>query len=272
MSKIALITGASRGIGRATALAFAAAGYNIAITAREFDNTDSVKHKITNNSYAEGSLVETAKLIEKTGVDILAIRMDLLSSQSVNDAIVQVFNQFGGVDVLINNAIYQGPTLNDSLLSLTSETLEKVAKAYFYAPLQITQAVIPSMVQKGSGCIINITSGAGEINPPVAAADGGWGYAYGAGKAAVSRLSGIINIEHGHEGVRAFTVNPGIVNTETLRATISEQDIKKLGQSVALPSDVADLLLWIAQHAGVDLQHKTIDAQRLSSSLSAVNN
>lgn len=265
MSKVVLISGASRGIGRASALAFAKAGYRVAVTARKLDNTAGPRHRITSTGYAQGSLQETVKMIEKQGGEAFAVPMDLLSRDSVKCALEAVLAQFGNVDVVINNAIYQGPDLNAPLLDLTPQTLENVARAYISAPVQIAQTLIPLMLRQGSGCIINITSGAGEKDPPIPASMGGWGYAYGAGKAAVSRLSGIISREHGREGIRAFTVNPGVVNTETLRQTIGEKGVKGLGQSVAEPSQIADVLLWITDNAKADkLQYKTIDAQRLA--------
>lgn len=270
MSKIAFISGASRGIGRSTALAFAKAGYRIAITARELDSAASQQNKISNTSFASGSLKETANMIEALGAEVIALKMDLLSYDSVDAAIQQVIKHFGTIDVVINNAIYQGPDLNASLLDLTQETLEKVARGYISAPVQISQAVLPGMLKQKSGCIINITSGAGEKDPPISASRGGWGYAYGAGKAAVSRLSGIISREHGHEGIRAFTVNPGVVNTETLRATIGDQGIKGLKQAVAQPEEIADVLLWIADNSDADtMQYSTIQAQKLARELSA---
>lgn len=269
MSKVVFISGASRGIGRSTALAFAKAGYRIAITARELENEQNQKNKVSSTSFASGSLKETANMIEAIGAEVLALKMDLLNHDSVDAAIHQVIKHFGRVDVVINNAIYQGPDLNASLLDLTQETLEKVARGYIGAPVQISQAVLPVMLKQKSGCIINITSGAGEKDPPIPASRGGWGYAYGAGKAAVSRLSGIISREHGHEGIRAFTVNPGVVNTETLRATIGDQGIKGLKQSVAQPEEIADVLLWIANNSNADvMQYTTIQAQKLARDLS----
>lgn len=268
MSKIAFISGASRGIGRSTALAFAKAGYHLAITARELDNQASQKNKISGTSFASGSLTETANMIEALGAKVIALQMDLLSHDSVDAAIREVIKHYGTVDVIINNAIYQGPDLNGSLVDLSQETLEKVARAYIYAPVQIVQAVLPSMLEQESGCIINITSGAGEKDPPVSAARGGWGYAYGAGKAAVSRLAGIINIEHAEQGIRAFTVNPGVVNTETLRATIGDKGVIALGQGLAEPEEIADVLLWIADNSEADkLQRRTIQAQELARDL-----
>lgn len=265
MSKVVFITGASRGIGRATALAFAKAGYRVACTARELENKISPKFTLSNASDAGSGLQETAKMIESLSGEVLAVPMDLLSRESVDKAIAQVFAHFGCIDVVINNAIYQGPDLNASLLDLTPQTLENVARAYISAPLQIAQVLIPHMVQRGSGCIINITSGAGEKDPPITASQGGWGYAYGAGKAAVSRLSGVISREHGKQGIRAFTVNPGVVNTETLRATIGEKGIKGLAQSLVEPDLIAEVLLWIADNSAADkMQYQTIDAQRLA--------
>jgi len=268
MAKVAFITGASRGIGRAVAIAFAKAGYQVAITARELDNGNNNRHKITKTSYAAGSLLDTAKAIEACGSEALALQMDLLCQDSIRMAVEQVLKHFGAVDVLINNAIYQGPDLNVPLLALTPQTLENVAKAYIYAPVQIAQKLIPHMLQRKAGCIINITSGAGEKDPPIPASEGGWGYAYGAGKAAVSRLSGIISIEHGKQGIRAFTVNPGVVNTETLRATLGEKGVKALGQSIAEPEQIASVLVWIADNNEADKwQCRTIDAQKLASEI-----
>lgn len=268
MSKVAFISGASRGIGRSTALAFAKAGYRLAITARELDSKQSQKNNVSRTNFASGCLKETARMIETIGADVIALKMDLLNVDSVDAAIHQVIKHFGTIDVVINNAIYQGPELNASLLDLTQETLENVARGYIGAPVQISQAVLPVMLKQKSGCIINITSGAGEKDPPIPASRGGWGYAYGAGKAAVSRLSGIINREHGHEGIRAFTVNPGVVNTETLRETIGDQGIKGLKQSVAQPEEIAEVLLWIANNYDADvMQYTTIQAQKLARDL-----
>jgi hypothetical protein len=156
-------------------------------------------------------------------------------------------------------------------LDLTRQTLENVAKAYIYAPAQIAQMLIPNMLHRKAGCIINITSGAGEKDPPIPASDGGWGYAYGAGKAAVSRLSGVISIEHGKQGLRAFTVNPGVVNTETMRATLGTKGLKALGQSIAEPEQIAQVLVWVANNNEADkLQCRTIDAQKLASEIKII--
>lgn len=135
----------------------------------------------------------------------------------------------------MNNAIYQGDDLNSPLMELSIDTLDRVFKGYFVGPLELTREFLPAMVRRQDGVIVNITSGAGESDPPVPATRGGWGYAYGAGKAAVSRLAGIINVEFGGSGVRAYTLNPGVVLTETLKSTIGDRGIAALGGTAAPP-------------------------------------
>ena len=109
MSKVAFISGASRGIGRATAIAFAKAGYRVAITARELDS--EVAQQST-----QGSLKQTAQMMDQLGCEVIALKMDLLDFNSVASALKQVFEHFGKIDVVVNNAIYQGAGLNASLL------------------------------------------------------------------------------------------------------------------------------------------------------------
>lgn len=135
-------------------------------------------------------------------------------------------------------------------------------QGYVVAPVVLTQCLLPAMLARGGGTIINVTSGAGESDPPVAAGKGGWGYAYGAGKAAVSRLSGVLAAEFGEQGIRAYTVNPGVVATEALHATIGDKGIVALRNGVASPEVPAAVLCWLAtapEAAG--FQRRTIQAQ-----------
>lgn len=249
MTGIAFVTGASRGIGRETALQLARSGYDIAISARKL----------------EGGLESTAAAIEALGRRVLKVPLDLLDKDSVKAAADQVLGHYGRIDVLVNNAIYQGEDLNSQLLELTEATLERVFRGYILGPFILTQSLLPAMLSQASGVIINITSGAGENNPPVAADQGGWGYGYGAGKAAVSRLAGIINVEHRKHGLRAYSVNPGVVATETLKATIGDQGIAALGGSAAPPSVPARVICWLIEKDLTGRHRKrTVNAQKLA--------
>ena len=264
MNKVAFITGASRGIGRATALAFARAGFDVAIGARSLEEGEAHDHALAGRDGRPlaGSLAATAAEVRALGREVLAVRMDLLDEASLRAAADAVLSRFGRVDVLVNNAIYQGADLNLPFVDLRLETLQRVFQGYVVAPVTLIQALLPAMRAQGGGTVINVTSGAGESDPPVAAARGGWGYAYGAGKAAVSRLAGVLVAEHGDEGVRAFTVNPGVVNTEALRATIGEKGVLAMRQGVAPPEVPAAVMCWLAIHPeAARHQRRTIQAQ-----------
>lgn len=271
MRKVAFITGASRGIGRATAIAFAQAGFNIAISARTLEEGEVQAHSVrdANGKPLTGSLNQTAKVLRQLGAEVLVVRMDLLDSKSVHQCAEEVLKHFGRLDVLVNNAIYQGEDLNLPLLELTQDTLERVAQAYLVSPLLLVQSVLPGMQEQGYGVIINITSGAGEVDPPVPSTQGGWGYAYGAGKATVSRLSGIICREHGNRGIAAYTVNPGVVTTDTLKATLGEKNLSLLSTQSATPELIAEVLLWLVTDPRASkYQLQTINAQRLANEYS----
>lgn len=264
MNKVAFITGASRGIGRETALAFARAGFDLAISARSLDEGESHAHGLRNpdGTPLPGSLNATAAAVRELGRKVLVVPMDLLDSDSVLAASRAVFAEYGRVDVLINNAIYQGSDLNAPFMQLQPETLERVFQGYMLSPFLLTRAVVSQMLEQGGGVVINVTSGAGETDPPVAAGKGGWGYAYGAGKAAVSRLSGILSVELGEQGIRAYTLNPGVVTTDALRATIGDKGVIALRAGSAPPEVPAAVMLWLATDAGaVDYQCKTIHCQ-----------
>jgi len=264
MNKVAFITGASRGIGRETALAFARAGFDLAISARSLDEGESHAHGLRNpdGTPLPGSLNATAAAVRELGRKVLVVPMDLLDSDSVLAASRAVFAEYGRVDVLVNNAIYQGSDLNAPFMQLQPETLERVFQGYMLSPFLLTRAVVSQMLEQGGGVVINVTSGAGETDPPVAAGKGGWGYAYGAGKAAVSRLSGILSVELGEQGIRAYTLNPGVVTTDALRATIGDKGVIALRAGSAPPEVPAAVMLWLATDAGaVDHQCQTIHCQ-----------
>ena len=249
MAGVAFVTGGSRGIGRETALILARAGYDLAISARNIDD----------------NLKSTAAAVEAAGQHVLTISLDLLAQDSVTSAAEAVLEHFGQLDVLVNNAIYQGPDLNSAILDLDEGALERMFRGYLLGPVTLTQCILPTMISQGNGVVINITSGAGEADPPVPGGKGGWGYAYGAGKAAVSRLAGIINVEHGQNGIRAYTVNPGVVLTETLKETIGERGLAALGGSAAPPDLPARVICWLIANdiAGRHCK-RTVQAQKLA--------
>ncbi len=265
---VALVTGASRGIGAATAIAFAKAGWRIVIAARTVHELQTQNHQLryADGQLLRGSLSETAQIIEACGAEVLIQHMDLMDTPSMDAAVESTLKAFGRIDVLINNAVYQDREINAMLLDLDDEALERSLLGNVVAPFHLVKKVLPHMIAQGGGKIVNVGSGAGQYDPPMAANAGGWGFAYGASKAGMGRLAGCINREWGHKGIVAFSVNPGFVSTEAAQATLglNAELSKRFGATS--PEAIANSLVWLVSNASaVELTQKPnlIDLQSL---------
>jgi NAD(P)-dependent dehydrogenase (short-subunit alcohol dehydrogenase family) len=227
-AKVAFITGASRGIGKACALELADAGYRIAITARTVQEGEQREHSSTlkgsDLSPLPGSLQGTVGMIEQSGGTAMAIPADLLDSASLGAAVATVLERWGRIDVVVHNGRYIGPGHMDLFLDTPIELLRKQMEGNFFAPLIINKLVLPSMVARGQGTIINITSGSGYGDPTKPAGSGGWGMGYGTSKGAFHRVAGFLAVELADKGIRCFNVQPGLIATERIG-----QDMAKFG-------------------------------------------
>lgn len=265
---VALVTGASRGIGAATAIAFAKAGWRIVIAARTVHELQTQNHQLryADGQLLRGSLSETAQIIQACGAEVLIQHMDLMDTPSMDAAVESTLKAFGRIDVLINNAVYQDREINAMLLDLDDDALERSLLGNVVAPFHLVKKVLPHMIAQGGGKIVNVGSGAGQYDPPMAANAGGWGFAYGASKAGMGRLAGCINREWGHKGIVAFSVNPGFVSTEAAQATLglNAELSKRFGATS--PEAIANSLVWLVSNASaVELTQKPnlIDLQSL---------
>lgn len=265
---VVLVTGASRGIGAATAIAFAKAGWRIVIAARTVHELQTQNHQLryADGQLLRGSLSETAQIIEACGAEVLIQNMDLMDTPSMDAAVESTLKAFGRIDVLINNAVYQDREVNAMLLDLEDEALERSLLGNVVAPFHLAKKVLPHMIAQGGGKIVNVGSGAGQYDPPMAANAGGWGFAYGASKAGMGRLAGCINREWGHKGIVAFSVNPGFVSTEAAQATLGlDAELSKRFGATS-PEAIANSLVWLLSNASaVELTQKPnlIDLQSL---------
>jgi NAD(P)-dependent dehydrogenase (short-subunit alcohol dehydrogenase family) len=226
--KVAFITGASRGIGKACALELADAGYRIAITARTVHDGEQREHSSTlkdsDLSPLPGSLDGTVAIVEKGGGTAMAIPADLLDSVSLGAAVATVLERWGRIDVVVHNGRYIGPGHMDLFLDTPIELIRKQLEGNFFAPLIINKLVLPQMIDRGEGTIVNITSGSGYGDPTKPAGQGGWGMGYGTSKGAFHRVAGFIATELGDKGIRCFNVQPGLIATERIG-----QDMAKFG-------------------------------------------
>ncbi len=267
-SPVVFITGASRGIGAATAEAFGRAGWRVAIAARTHADSQPLAHQLRrpDGQLLAGSLATTAAAVQACGAKVFAHAMDLMDSVSMDKALDSALAHFGRIDLLINNAVYQDREINAMLLELSDEALERTLLGNVVAPFHLARRLLPTLLAQGGGQIINVCSGAGQNDPPVAANQGGWGFAYGASKAGLARLAGCINREHGTQGVRAFSVNPGLVTTEAVAATLGDDGVLAQRYGAMPPSAIAASLLWLAtdaQAAALARKPTLIDLQSL---------
>lgn len=243
-----MVTGASRGIGRATAIALAHNGFNLVVTARSLTNESSVFEGTIRNDPDAGSVLaggigETVAAIEATGARCVAVAMDLTDRGSVRMAGDAALAAFKRIDVFVNNAIYQGPGINDSVQTSTAATVDKVIAADATTPLLLIQAVLPGMLKRSDGVIIHLTSGAATLAPRAPFGQGGWGIAYAMAKGAAHRIAGVLHAEFADQGVRAYNLNPGHVVTEVGRARAARAGNEATGQSPEIPAAAA---VWLA--------------------------
>ena len=262
--QIAFITGASRGIGKATAMAMADAGFDVVITARTMKEGEKHEHMVSARDGAPlpGSLESTDKAVRARGVNALPLRMDLLDMTSIDVAVERAIDEWGHIDVLINNATYQGKGMNEPFEQQQMEDLERVFRGNVLAPFFLTKKVVSHMIERGRGIVISVTSGAGENDPPVPVWKGSWGFSYGASKAAFHRLAGILNVELGSKGIYAYNLEPGVVASEALLATLGDRGLLETSYGSAPPEVPAAVIRWLAtEEEAKGMLGKTIYAQ-----------
>ncbi|MDQ1481086.1 MAG: hypothetical protein QOI44_1947 [Actinomycetota bacterium] len=248
-TKVALVTGASRGIGKAIAVELANAGYDIAILARTVHEGEAREHSSTlkrsDTSPLPGSLDTTAELIRAAGRRCLALPADLLDHESLARAAAAVLTEWGHVDVLVNNGRYIGPGHMDHIVDTPVQVLRDHLEANALAPIVLIKKLLPQMIERGGGTIIDITSSVAFEDPAEPAGDGGWGLGYAFSKGALHRIAGVLAVEQRANNVRAFNVQPGFIATERM-----QQDMAAFGfdASTGAPAAVvAKVCRWLLE-------------------------
>ena len=233
--KVALITGASRGLGRALAIAFAGEGAALALCAR-----------------GSSALDQVARAAAGLGVEVLAVPADVRSSRDLERVAALTLDRFHRVDILVNNASELGPTPLPYLADYPPAAFDDVVQVNITAPFRLTQAVIGGMLLRNQGVVINVTSDAAVTGYP------GWG-AYAVSKAALEGLTRTWSAELAGTGVRMYAVDPGDMDTDMHRAAIPDADPTEL----ARPDDVARAFVELATSAEPALAGHRLEAATL---------
>lgn len=226
--KIALITGADSGIGRAVAIAFAMEGANIAILYN------------VNDADAE----ETRRLVEAKGGDCLVLKRDVRSSQECRAAVAATVERFGGLNILVNNAAYQH--VAKRFEELTEDNLRRTFETNIYGYVFMAQAALPHLQRDdaiiNTGSIVGLTGLAILID-------------YTASKGAIHAFTKSLALNLGDRGIRVNCVIPGPVWTPNIPGTMPPEEIDNFGHEVALgrpgqPEELAPTYVLLASSDG----------------------
>jgi len=223
--KVVLITGASSGIGRATAFAFAGAGARLLVCARRLDLLLELE----------------APLMEAGAAAVLLFQLDVRERESVEAALAGLPPDWAAIDVLVNNAgLSRGMTkLHEDDPENWDEMIDTNVKGLLY----VTRAVVPGMVKRGVGHVINMGSTAGYITYAN-------GAVYCATKAAEKAISEGLKIDLMGTAVRVTSVDPGMVETDFSRVRFHGDDARaaKIYENITPlePEDIADAIVWAA--------------------------
>ncbi len=212
--KTVLVTGGSSGIGAALAKAMAEAGATVGICARR-------------KASLEGVLAD----LRRSSPESRMWEVDLSKLDEVGDFARKADDEMGGIDVLVNNA---GVPKRRHVLGLTPDVVESVMGINYFSPVRLTLALLPRMLERGEGRIVNISSVAARLGPPHEAA-------YAASKGALTLWSESMAVDLGDTPVKVHTVNPGVVDTELFHLPDNEPPIAAL--EPIPPRELADAIL-----------------------------
>jgi 2-deoxy-D-gluconate 3-dehydrogenase len=226
--RVALVTGASRGIGKGIAVGLAGAGANLALVAR-----------------SESTLIEVQEEIQALGVQAEIFPCDLSQTEGISDLVTTVSGSYGRIDILVNNA---GTTHRDSAVDFPEERWDDVVKMNLKSVWLLSQQVGRSMIQRGSGKIINIAS-------LLSFSGGIRTLAYAASKGGVAQLTKALANEWASKGVNVNAIAPGYIKTDMTSAILNDpvrvaefMDRLPAGK-FGTPDDMAGAAVFLASEA-----------------------
>ena len=229
--KVALVTGGSRGIGRAVAAAYAREGAEVVVTARD-----------------RGFLEATVEEIGRAGGRVVPLEVDVADWHRIKDLAEEINRRFGRLHILVNNASLLGPRV--PIQEYPEEEWEAVISVNLNGPFFVTKACLPLMTAAGEGSIINVSSGVGRMGKPH------WG-AYAASKFGLEGLTQVLAGELKPLQIRVNAVNPGGTRTAMRAAAYPEEDPLTL----PTPDQITPVFVYLASDASRDVTGQSLEAR-----------
>lgn len=227
--KVAIITGASKGIGEAIAYVFGKAGAKVVISSRK-----------------QESLEETAERFREEDIEVLPMAAHAGKVEDLKNLVNQTLEKFGSIDIIVNNAA-TNPVFG-AVEDVEEWAFDKIMEVNVKGPFELSKLALPDMKKRGSGVIINISSIGGVSPEPQLGI-------YSVSKAALISLTQVMAKEWGQHGIRANVICPGFIKTkfsealwsneQILKYILAQQSIKRLGT----PEEIAALALFLASDA-----------------------
>lgn len=235
--KVALVTGAGRGIGRAAAIALAEAGADVVVAARTAEQVEAV-----------------AEQIRATGRRAEAIAFDVMELDRLGKLVSVAVDRLGGLDLLVNNAGGSGPK---PFLDTSVRSFEKAFTFNVTTAFELTKQAVPAMLERGGGAVVNISSAAGRLP------NRGF-VAYGVAKAALSHLTRQLATDLSPR-IRVNGIAVGSVETSALETVLTDDTVRELMESttplgrLGQPEDIAAGVLYLCSPAGSYLTGKLLE-------------
>jgi NAD(P)-dependent dehydrogenase (short-subunit alcohol dehydrogenase family) len=229
--KVALVTGGSRGIGRAIAAAYVQSGANVFICGRNVND-----------------IAAALRDIRQAGGVIDGVTGDVAKAEDVEHIVRKTVERFGAIDVLVNNASILGP--REAIANYPLAAWDEVIRINLTGVFLMTRAVLPIMLERGSGSIINVTSGVGRRGK------GRWG-AYAVSKAGLENFTQVLADEVGQTGIRVNSVNPAATRTRMRAEAYPTED------PLALPAaeEITPIFVYLASDTAAGVTGQSLEAR-----------
>jgi len=227
--QVAVVTGSTRGIGKAIAHAMGKAGAKVVVSSRKADACEA-----------------TGKELAADGIDVLAMPCNISRTDDLERMVQATRDKWGRIDTLVCNAAinpHYGPAF-----SITDEQFDKIMGANVRGTLRLCGLVVPEMAERGSGSVVVVGSTAGFMGTPVIGA-------YAMSKAAEAQLVRNLAVEYGPKGVRVNGIAPGLIQTDFARALWENPDFRSVMEKraplrrIGQPEDIAGAAVFLASRA-----------------------
>ena len=228
--KVVLLSGGASGIGHATAVLLSKEGARVAIGDVDFERAEQIAREIT-----------------ESGGEALAVRCDVRSEDSVRTFVDVASGTFGGIDCLDHNAAWSHPRLDTDAVDVDLGIWGRVLDTNARGALLLARHVIPNMIERGGGSIVNISSGTSTIGESTRVA-------YGVSKAAIDQLTRHLATRYGRDGIRANAIAPGFILTDTAASHVPDDVKARLATSnptgrLGRPDDIAKVVVFLLSDA-----------------------